>query len=309
MRLFVVAALALLVVRIGKHHAELVVLRQANALWLGVSTLMHLLVLAGGTLLWSWVIRHFDARVGFRPLLRIWSLASLTRYLPGAVWQFLTAGQLATELGVDPRLLFASLAVHLGFTLLGAGVVGLGAMLLLARLPGWGALLLVLPPLLVHPRSIQLASRLLSRLSRRAGTGPLPTWRGGWGTGLAFLALSILSWSVYGVAFYGLLRGMLGAMTPPLLGAEAAHALSFLGGYFVPFAPAGLGVREWTLAALLGTSLPVGVAASVAVVARLWSIVAELGCALLGVMLCRGEHAPTQAPHPGLLPSDHRPQP
>ena len=64
----------------------------------------------------------------------------------------------------------------------------------------------------------------------------------------------------------------------PLAG---VNALSFLAGYLVFLAPAGLGAREGAMAVLLRPFAPAGVAAVVAMASRLWTVAAELLGALV----------------------------
>ena len=81
-------------------------------------------------------------------------------------------------------------------------------------------------------------------------------------TSIRIFILGMLVWSLIGLSFWLIL--------PPderilvsITSAIGAFALGWLGGYLVPFAPAGLGVREVIIVALIAdqVSIPIAVAA------------------------------------------------
>jgi uncharacterized membrane protein YbhN (UPF0104 family) len=264
---------------------------RVDPLVLLASVATHVAVLAWGVWIWSRVLRQFGAAsAGYRRLLGIWSLANITRYIPGAVWQFLTTAHLARGAGLPGVLGLTSLLVHVGFTLLAATLIAawtLPVELLLGIGPS-GALLLRVVALAaalaaIHPRVLNGGLRLVPRALGRE----VLVWHGSWSGSLGLLGLALFSWILYGFSFYLFLH----ALTPlPLASIPAltgVNALSFLAGYLVVFAPGGIGVRESAMTLLLTSLLPPGVAAVFAVASRLWSIVAEVTLAAAGMLLLR----------------------
>ena len=97
---------------------------------------------------------------------------------------------------------------------------------------------------------------------------------------------------LYGVAFHLFLASFVALPLSALPAVTAMNALAFIAGYVVFFAPGGLGFKEAALTLLLSGFVPAGVAASLSVASRLWSILGEvLPAALLAL------HRP--APPPG----------
>jgi uncharacterized membrane protein YbhN (UPF0104 family) len=130
----------------------------------------------------------------------------------------------------------------------------------------------------VHPGLIGRALRLAPRALHRE---PL-AWHGSWLDGIGILALQLLSWTLYGIAYELFLLSLAPVPLASIVAATGVNALSFAAGLLVPV-PGGMGVRESAMTLLLTPILPSGVAALVSVLARLWSIVAEL--VLVGLAL------------------------
>lgn len=239
-------------------------------------------VLVAGVAYWALLLRHFGVRAPLWPLARAWFLSNASRYIPGVVWQFVSLAQFGGGAGLTPRLAVTSLLVQMGFMLLAAA--GLGVYLLPEALAGrlsgvlevtrWAVPLGVFA---VHPKVIDTALSATGRLTRR----PVTTWTGGWGDGLWLLLLAVGLWVGYGVAFFLFLRAFVDLPLSALPAVTAVNSLAFLAGYLAFFAPAGLGFKEAALVVLLGGLMPGSVAASLAVAARLWTIVAEGVPALL----------------------------
>lgn len=99
-------------------------------------------------------------------------------------------------------------------------------------------------------------------------------------------AWSALFWVLTGLAFYVLLGS---AVEAKLRWYEAtgAYALAWLAGFLVIILPAGLGVRESVLAMLLAPWVTPGEAVFIAVLARLWWVLAEAVWIVIGLVLLR----------------------
>jgi uncharacterized membrane protein YbhN (UPF0104 family) len=223
---------------------------------------------------------------------RIWFLANLARYVPGNVWSFVGAVELARREGAQRRTTLAvmaltqalsvGLALLLGLPVLLAEWARLGrpALLGLALVAGAALLLVVL----WRPLERRLRRRapelglVLDRLLRRGeGDGgvdapvlPARAAVAGLAGGYA------LYWVLTGLAFALLVRSIfaLAASAVPL--AVAGYAAGYAVGFLSLLTPAGLGVREGVLALALAPVMPAGPALVVALVSRLWMMVFEL---------------------------------
>jgi uncharacterized membrane protein YbhN (UPF0104 family) len=257
-----------------------------DPLLLAGSVLAQVGVLVCGVFVWMLVMRGFrGSPVGFRPLLHVWSVSSLARYVPGgAVWQLAAASQMAESRGLSRLRMVTSLLIHSGLAALAAGVVGVLVLPLKAFrvgwLPAWSPWLVVLVVFAVHPRVVNAGLGVLNRLTGR----DLLHWELGWAPGVLILALECVNWLLFGVAYWLFLRSLAPFPAAAILQVPGVFSLSFLAGFLSPSA-GGVGVREALMARLLQPYLPAEVAAVVSILARLWTTVAELLTAALGTAL------------------------
>jgi hypothetical protein len=268
---------------------------RVNLPLLGASVALQIAVLIFGVWIWSRVLTHFsDDAVRASALLRVWSVANLARYVPGSIWQLVLGSLLAEREGLSRRLLFFSLAVQMALSVLGASavVVLLGSLSSLTALNTAPLLQRLHAPWIcaacitvligsVHPRLITRGLQFLARLTRQIP----PAWRGSWPEGFRLLLLMTANWLASGFSFWLFVAALVDLPTATWRELGVVHALSFLAGYLVIVAPAGLGVRESSIALLLSSQLPLGVSALLAVLARLWSIAAELGTVAVALAL------------------------
>jgi glycosyltransferase 2 family protein len=256
-----------------------------------LSVVAHVVVLAWGVFILSLVLRHLDSpAVPYARLLRIWSLSSATRYIPGTVWQFMAAAELARAAGLSGVVTLTSMVVHVLFSLIAAVTISAALLPLDAAGLGpfglaWVRWSVVAAALLaVHPGVINAGLRLIPRALHK----DVLVWRGSWGDGVLLLLLANFSWLIYGVAYHLFVASLTAVPASSFFLLVAVNALSFTIGYVAVVAPGGLGVRESAMTALLTGALPRGVAGVVSIAARLWSIVAELLLIVLSLALARG---------------------
>ncbi|HSM36635.1 MAG TPA: hypothetical protein VK837_09590 [Longimicrobiales bacterium] len=260
---------------------------------LAASTALLVVVIAGAGLLWGRVLRSIEpTRVGPASILRIWAHSNLVRYVPGKVWQFVAAAELARSRGLPPAAMLVSLLVYMGFALLAAGVVAVAAGAV-PSVPGG-----VLPAIvagsaalaLVHPAVIDAALRLIPRRAAQV------RWSGGWAEGALLLLLCLAYWLANGAAFALFVDGVTAVPAGAWWTLVGANAAAYLVGYLAIVAPAGLGFREATLTALLAGVVGNGVgdpgslalAGAVALASRLWIVLADLFSAAAVLALDRG---------------------
>lgn len=285
----VAATLGFLGLTIARHRDELAALQwRIEPLPLAASLALLALTLGWGVWIWQRVLLRLGERVPLRPLLRIWFLASLARYVPGKVWQFVGAVQLGRGYGIAALPIVTSMVVSMGFTMAAALLIG-APLLAFQFLDDGGAVALsiacaVLVLSAVHPAPMNAALRLIPRTLHR----DVLRWTGGWADGLLLLFWSVLSWVAYGCAFSLFAASIFDVAASAVPAFIAANAIAVLAGIVAVVAPAGLGVREYTMNVLLEPWLPAaGAAALLAVLSRLWVVAGELLGAGLSVLVAR----------------------
>ena len=240
-------------------------------------------------------------RLAYRDAVSIWFLTNLARFIPGTVWQFAGLGVMASRRGISPVaatgalllqqvVLLATgllLTIALAPELIGPWTAGAphGSLIALAALGAaafiWG-----------FPRAASGLRSLTARLFKREFVWPAPPVRE-FG---AYVAILVLPWLAYGVAFWLFGRSVLGSLAPGLLLAVAAFTASYVAGIVAVFAPGGIVVREAELVAALAPQVGPDSALLLAVGSRLWLVALELATALIALALVRPPRTPTTRP-------------
>ena len=230
--------------------------------------------------LWGLLVKELGGpQLGTRASLRVFFTANLGRYIPGKVWQLAGLAYLARREGVPAGTATAAALLGQAFSLAGASLVGLGVLLG----GGWGwevgrnwlaGIFLALLLLMTFPSILRPLVRYV--ISRAKGPVPGALWPDQ-AFGVRWLGLYAVSWILQGGAFW-ILAWSFGMPLPPWPGL-AVFPAAYLLGYLMVFAPAGVLVREGFLIVFLNPILGPG-GAVLAVVARLWTTLLELGPAL-----------------------------
>ncbi|TVP55412.1 MAG: UPF0104 family protein [Gemmatimonadales bacterium] len=241
-----------------------------------VGALLGTFLLAAG--LWGRMVRDLgEPDPGVAASARVIFTANLGRYVPGKVWQIAGLAILARRQGVSVTIgTLAGILVQ-GFSLLAAAAWGIPAITAVRAEASDGLWLLVgigiatVVLLCSVPTLLHGVFRFLFRLARR---DPEEAPRTDVRFGLRWLGWHLVVWAGYGVAFHLFLVG-LGFDELGILSSTIYFAAAYLLGYLALPAPAGLGVREGVLMALLQPVIGPA-AAPVAILARLWMTAVEL---------------------------------
>jgi len=248
-------------------------------------------------ILWGRMVRDLGGgELRHRTAIRLYFVSNLGRYIPGKLWQVAGLAVLAREEGVPARIATAAAIVGQGIALVAATLVGSAALvsdLAIPRATGvWIlAILLALLGTALLPGVLRRLFALWFRLARTeppADVIPTPGFTVRW------TALYLANWAVYAAAFWILVRSF--GLPGGVVQVGSAFAAAYVLGYAVLVAPAGIGVRESFLTVLLGPVMGAPTAATLSVVARLWTTGVEVVPAG-GLWLRR--MARTAAPNPG----------
>ncbi|KJV31636.1 lysylphosphatidylglycerol synthase domain-containing protein [Luteibacter yeojuensis] len=237
----------------------------------------------GATAWWLLVIDQ-GIRRPWRRLVSLFTISQFGKYLPGNVGQFV--GRVVMARGVDipvPATLATLVTETLWNVGTGLGVSALAAYAFLdGRAPWWprgldGAWLcalfvaLLAIPWLGIAGTRHLPPRLLNRFPAAAHLRP-PTFGVAARVSLLFLA----NYGCMGGALCMQAAAFFGAPAIPWLEAAGFCAIAWLAGYLLPGAPAGLGVREGVLLALLAPTTGESTAIALGITLRLGATIADI---------------------------------
>lgn len=244
---------------------------------------------------WRVALRVLGADLPLVSALRGYFVGQLGKYVPGGVWAIMGRGEWARSAGVPATLAYSSVFLSMGSAYLAAVVL----VALLVPLSGLLAsdgnleylllifLLLPIGFLLIHPRVVAATLRVVRRVSKRELAIEIPRWPASAGVVLR----QVPSWVLIGSAnlFIALALGAHGGVVNVI----SATAVAWVVGFMALPVPGGIGVREAVFVAL-ATSLPTGVAATVAIVARLLFVTVDAaGAASMSLLLARGKVSAT----------------
>jgi len=264
--------------------------------WLVLGLLLAATGMTAIAVPWQRAIRVLGDDLPMAQVVARYYVGELGKYLPGGVWPILGRGELARRGGVGRAASYGSVVLSLATLYLAAmAVVVMGLPSLLGADDGSGPLivLLLLPVGLVglHPRVLGRILRLVERLTGRTIALRIPTWS----TSVGLVVRYVPAWLAIGAATWAVARAL--DPSAPLAEVTIAAVLSWVVGFVLVPVPGGVGVREVVFVAAAG-SLDPGIAATVAVVARLAFMVVDAIGAGLGSLALRGSAQPERIEEP-----------
>jgi glycosyltransferase 2 family protein len=239
--------------------------------------LLAVLAGLGSTMLaWRTLMADLGARLTLGAVAQIFFAGQLGKYVPGSVWPVIVSAELAVERGAGRKRPVAATLVQMGLT------VVTGVLISAATLPfvlTHTALELVAVPIVVvlavlgtHPRITNPCINLLFRLIRREPLEEPLSWAGV----LIASAWQALGWVLFGIPVVLVTRDLGGSGGRIIALGVGALALALVAGFVVPFVPAGAGVREVLMVAILGTAVTSAAALTVALVSRLMMTIGDV---------------------------------
>lgn len=236
-----------------------------------------------GALIWGWrlVLHGWGQWIRAIDAARIWSLSSLGKYIPGKVWAIASMAVMAEKEGISGAAATGSAIIMQLLSLATGAVIAIALVgtTMLINFPG-GSASAIGVAIFALLGAISLASPSVTRrigilVRRPDAVQPVdPNALAG-----AIFA-NLLAWAGYGLAFLLLVLGTMPSVHLSWATATGAFTASYVGGYIMLFAPAGLGVREGLMILLLKDSIGIGPATALAAASRITLTVNELGVAL-----------------------------
>jgi uncharacterized membrane protein YbhN (UPF0104 family) len=244
--------------------------------------------LAFSVRLWRTLLASLGSPLPVRAAAKVFFVGQLGKYVPGSVWPVLAQMELGSVYRVPRERSATASVLTMLVSLLGGLLAALVTLPLLAgATAGYRWAFLAAPVLLacLHPRVLNpLLGRLLRLVRRPALERPL-TGR----TIAVALGWAMASWVLYGTQVW-LLAVRLGAPEGrAVLLAVGGYAFAWCVGFLIVFAPAGAGVRELLLVALLAPVVGTAGATAVALVSRVVMTVGDL--VMAGVAAVAGRRA------------------
>ncbi|MFD6139807.1 lysylphosphatidylglycerol synthase domain-containing protein [Promicromonospora sp. NPDC060271] len=236
-------------------------------------------------LAWRVVLADLGSPLSLRSAVAVFGVSQLGKYVPGGVWNVVAAAEVGAGHGVPRSRSAASMLVAVAVSVASGAAVGAVALPFVSAgaLGAWSwvvwaapAVVLVLAPPVLN-RLIGTAVRLTGRA---APERPMT-----WGGLARAAAWSVAGWLVAGLQLWVLCTGLGLPLTVRTFAlAAGGWALAWTAGFLFVVAPAGAGVRELVLAAVLAGALPAPAAALAVLVSRVVLTLVDLAFAGAGLL-------------------------
>lgn len=246
---------------------------------LAVSFIILLAALVYMLLLWRLILARAGYHISLRTSWRIWFFSNLGHYVPGKIWQIMGMVYLCEKEGIPRMVTLTSVFLAQVWSIL-AAFIFLGGYAFISdspRLPVYAPWLVLLVPVglvMTYPPVMEkLANRLLKWLKREPIRLNIDFRQS-----LLFLGRYLLSWVLYGAAFFVFLLSLQALPLRHFPAVTSIFAASYTLSFLCLIVPGGLGVREGLLAGLLSLYMPLPMATVIALLSRLWFTAGELVC-------------------------------
>lgn len=231
----------------------------------------------GNLVLTWWVIVRMTFRaLPLRHLFEGYALTFLPRYIPGSVWGYMSRGEwMLTVFGMQPRPLWTASVIEISLQLFTATAICLR--LWLPKDTGIQASILFFGIVLI---GALVAFQVGKRICRFQLTG-------GWQIPAVAMFCGMALWALQGLSLNFLIGAVAPAHQIPVSDAIGIFATAWIAGFLMFIVPSGLGVREWTLTAMLQqfAGMDIDTASVIAVLSRLMSLFGELSLVTFGIVL------------------------
>ena len=239
---------------------------------------LALATLAVFAMLMSWAasVREGAPTLTLRDFNRIYFVGQMGKYLPGSVWPVLTQSMLARRRGASPGSVATGSLLNLALTvtvslLVGAALLPFAPAAAVDQLQ-WVPFVLVPMVAVLHPAVLNRLLPLAARLMRREPVNYQASGR----TITISAAWAVLGSLLFGAHLYVLVSTLAEGGGRELVLTTCAYNLAAAAGVIVIIVPAGAGVREAVLTAVLAPVLDVSTALAVALVSRATLVVVDL---------------------------------
>lgn len=236
-------------------------------------------------LAWRAVLADLGSPLSLRSAVAVFGVSQLGKYVPGGVWNVVAAAEVGAGHDVPRSRSATSMLVAVAVSVASGAAVGAVALPFVSAgaLGPWSWVVWAAPAVVVvlAPPVLNRLIGLAVRVARRGALEHPMTW-GGLGRAAAW---SVAGWLVAGLQLWVLCTGLgLPPTARTFALATGGWALAWTAGFLFVVAPAGAGVRELVLAAVLAGALPAPAAALAVLVSRVVLTLVDLAFAGAGLL-------------------------
>lgn len=271
-------------------------LDKLSLLAIGASGLSIVAGLLTSMAVWRALLAGLGSPLPWRVAAQVLFVSQLGKYLPGSVWPMVAQMELGRDHGVPRRRSATAFVLLMLFNLTTGLLVACATLPFAAagHLPFLRWAFVLAPVLLIgfHPRVLNPMLGLLLRLAKRPPLERPLRLR----TCLVAAATLVVQWVFLGLHILALMTDLGAHPARSALLSVGGFALAWAIGPLLVIAPAGLGLREVTMVAVLSPAVGSGNAIVVAVTSRVLMTLTDLLLAGLAAISLRKKRATLEAP-------------
>jgi hypothetical protein len=242
---------------------------------LTLSVFVMLLNFILGAIGWHRIMIALGESQPLKVNVKIWTLSSLTRYLPGGIWGYVSRAALCKEHGIKLSVSMIGLYLETFLLFLSALIIGLPAAISITgkTIPLTYLLFAaVIGSLLIHPDIFTFIKYFSGRLRKYIEHISLPAV-----SDMIMLYLYYLAFlTVYGAGFLLFVVAIIPLESNAWLLTVSAYPLAFCIGFVLFIFPSGIGIRESVIYILMLEMVGPTGSIIIAIGSRIWSILVEV---------------------------------
>lgn len=232
--------------------------------------------------------RQFSIALPWWECFRIYNLTQLAKYIPGSIWQFVGRVAVLKDRGVDGRRIRDSITAEHLWVIGVSGIMGLFLTGLygIEALRQWRESLSLdrLPQLHLGLIPIIAGAFFIALWFFRARIMRILGWSRSLLPSIPALCALVMTWCLFGASLWITMRPFSEEVS--LLYVVGVYCVAYVVGFFVPFAPAGLGIREACIVVALTPSVGADFSVLLAAINRVLYFFSEIF--LAGVSFQKG---------------------
>lgn len=241
--------------------------------------LLSILISLFAALLWRYTLIILGDKIGWKDAWRITVYSQIVRYIPGKVWQYMGKIYWGKKIGLSNKKIILSTLIETISLLSGSFIASLYCLRLYIS-KGYvssGYIILVLlaitiTVLMLNPRIIE---KVINRFGKKWIANPI-SLNFSYLKILFLVFLYFLLWMLLGFQLHLLVNSFYDISFSHWIYLASFNALSWLIGFLSIITPSGLGVKEGIFILGFKAIVPVSFAIIVAILIRLYTIVADL---------------------------------
>ena len=250
---------------------------QFHPQYFALTFILYSIDLAIVALVWGWIMNTLSKQLNYLTHFRYFSIANITKRIPGTLWYIANRAQLYKSNGIDPKLTTVASGMELAVSVLSSVVVcvifSIPIILQYQLNPIILGIVVLLCIIVIHPRFMDWIFRLLKVEASDFSYLEILKW----------LITYLLAWILGGFLLFVLGNSITTIPIenlPYIIGSFGLVNLLSLAFFFLP---TNLGITEVGLSLLLANIMPSSVAVVVAIAFRLVVILYEIVWALISI--------------------------